>query len=363
MTSASPRVLVMTTVHDPRDARVAAREITALLDAGWSVTYAAPFTDYQVPPPEGVVAIDLPVSRGRRRLRGLRAARSILRREAEHHDAIIVHSPELLIALIGIKHPCLVWDVHEDVPASMNLKPWLPAVLRRPTAWAAQQAERIAERHVHLLLAESAYQERFRTSHPIVPNSTFLPTAVKPSGTERIVYVGHLSRARGVETMIESARLLQGMVQMHLVGHADVAARELLNRAQRDGVLTWHGYLPNEQALKFVEGATAGLSLLRDEPNYRHSRPTKVYEYLARGVPVITTPLSEAVHVVEESGGGVVVPFDDPDAVVRAVHALLDNDVQRQHMAQCGRTWVETHANWSRDKETFTASLKEWMDA
>jgi glycosyltransferase involved in cell wall biosynthesis len=161
--------------------------------------------------------------------------------------------------------------------------------------------------------------------------------------------------------MIKSARLLRGVVETHIVGHADAASAGLLEQAQRDGVVTWHGYLPNEQALSVLEGATAGLSLLRDEPNYRHSRPTKVYEYLARGVPVITTPLPEAVYVVQESAGGVVVDFDDAEAVASQVRKLLDDDQLRQRMAQSGREWVATHANWSLDQEIFTAALTKWM--
>ena len=56
-----------------------------------------------------------------------------------------------------------------------------------------------------------------------------------------------------------------------------------------------------------LPGALAGLSLLQDLPNYRHSRPTKIVEYMAHGVPVVTTPLPVAVELVESAGAGVVV--------------------------------------------------------
>lgn len=362
MTPDSPSVLVMTVVHDPRDARVAARQITALRNADWSVTYAAPFSAYGVEPPEGVTAIDLPVSRGRRRLRGLRAARDVVKREAPFHDAVILHSPELLLAVVGIEHPCLVWDVHEDLPASMSLKPWLPTIFRRPTAWVARKAERVAERNLHLILAEHAYQERFAHRHPVIPNSTFVPSSVPLSGRDRIVYVGHISHARGVEQIIETARILHGEVHTHVVGRADAPSESLMRQAQREQVLTWHGFLPNNEALRIVEGATAGLSLLHDEPNYRHSRPTKVYEYLARGVPVITTPLPEAVRVIDASHGGVVVPFGDSHAVAAQVNRLRADDDLRHHMAQSGRAWVSRNANWAIDQETFVTTLAQWVD-
>ena len=69
-----------------------------------------------------------------------------------------------------------------------------------------------------------------------------------------------------------------------------------------------------------LDGALAGLSLLEDRPNYRHSMPTKVIEYMAHGLPVITTPLPLAADLVERSGCGIVVPFDDAEATAAAPH-------------------------------------------
>ena len=40
------RALVVTVVHHPEDARIRHRQIAALLEAGWHVTYAAPFSGY-----------------------------------------------------------------------------------------------------------------------------------------------------------------------------------------------------------------------------------------------------------------------------------------------------------------------------
>ena len=39
--------------------------------------------------------------------------------------------------------------------------------------------------------------------------------------------------------------------------------------------------------------------------------PTKVVEYMAHGVPVITTPLPLAVELVQNADCGFVVPFGD----------------------------------------------------
>ena len=357
------RVLVVTVVHDPRDARIFHREIGALLAAGHAVTYAAPFTDYGVPCPDSVRSIDLPRSRGRRRTGALRRARAVIHEQAAFHDVVLVHDPELLAAVAGVRGPVVVWDVHEDTAAAVTLKPWLPGPLRGATAAAVRLAEQRAEKRVRLLLAEDGYRERFRRDHPVVPNSTPAPEQVLPPGDDRVVYVGSITAARGLHEMVEVGRLLADLpLSVHLVGGVpDPAANEALRVAVDGGWVRWHGYLPNDAALALVDGALAGLSLLHDEPNYRHSRPTKVIEYMAHAVPVVSTPTPPAVALVEGAECGYVVPFEDAAAAADAVRRLYDDPAARQAMASRGRAAALRDHDWRRDGAEFVRVLEEWV--
>ena len=131
--------------------------------------------------------------------------------------------------------------------------------------------------------------------------------------------------------------------------------------AHTRGDIEWHGFLPNDEAMRIIEGATAGLSLLHDEPNYRHSQPTKVLEYMAHGVPVITTALPRAVDIVEKYSSGLVVPFNDPPAVVAAVVHLRSSQELRETMAANGHLAALTDYNWDRDGAEFAATLDRWV--
>jgi len=289
-------------------------------------------------------------------------ARAVIRREAPRHDVVLLHDPELLMAVAGIDGPTVVWDVHEDTVAALSLKPWLPTPLHRPTAAVMTWVERSAERRVHLLLAEDGYVDRFAEQHPVVPNSTVAPLTTLPSGDDRVIYLGALSLARGVREMVELGRLLghEGP-RVHLVGPADEAATEVLLDAVGHGWVEWHGFLPNDRALGLVGGALAGLSLLHDEPNYRHSRPTKVIEYMAHGVPVITTPTPPSRQLVEAAGCGYVVDFGDARAAADAVRALAADPEGRQAMADAGRATALRDHDWRRDGAEFVRTLEQWV--
>ncbi|MFM1966855.1 MAG: hypothetical protein RL134_2580 [Actinomycetota bacterium] len=356
------RVLVVCPVHHPWDARVNGREIAALIEAGHEVAQVAPFTAFGVEPATGVRAIDVPRSQGRRRLASLRAVRRAIRREAKDSDVILLHSPEALLAVVDLKHPCVVWDVHEDTAAAIGMKPWLPSGLEAPARWSVRMSERWAEDHVHLLLAERGYAGRFTKPHPLVPNSVMVAEAVPASGRGRAIYVGSVTKARGADDLIALGRLLavSDDVRLDVVGTAGPEVRAQMEQASRAGWLTWHGFVENSAALAMIEGASVGLSLLRDEPNYRHSMPTKLLEYLAHGIPFVSTPLPLAVELAQRSGGGVIVPFRDAQAARDAVMELDRDDNRRQAMADSGRAWVRDHANWSLDGKAFVRQLEEW---
>jgi len=380
-------VVVCTVVHHPADARIFYREIQALLDAGHDVTYIAPHGELASQPTvqptvaaagaagdsangaggqgsgrQGTLtAVPIPRASGRHRLGALRAARAAMAEQSPGADLLLVHDPELLLVLPPRrKRPPTVWDVHEDTAAALTTKAWLPAWLRPVAEAGVISAERLAERRLHLILAEHGYNARFKGTHPVVPNTTYVPAeAAPPSGPKRVVYVGHISPDRGSAEMTELGRLLAPHgIAVELVGPADAAARAHIGAA--GDAVTWHGFVPNADAMRLVDGSLAGLSLLQDEANFRHSMPTKVAEYMARGVPVISTPLPLAVKLVEAGESGFVVPFNAPEAAAEAVLRLDADPDLRVKMGVRAHDYAQANLAWPPHAAAFVTRLETW---
>jgi glycosyltransferase involved in cell wall biosynthesis len=161
--------------------------------------------------------------------------------------------------------------------------------------------------------------------------------------------------------MIELARRLRPHgVTVELIGPADARARAQVEPAQAAGLLRWRGFVPNDRAMPMLDGALAGLSLLRDEANFRHSMPTKVVEYMARGVPVVTTPLPAAAELARGHECGFVVPFGDVGAAAEAV-LELDRDISlRTKMGHRGHEAAYSSFGWPSDAREFVAQLESW---
>ena len=363
----SHSALVVTVVHNPEDSRISQRQLKALIDAGWAVTYAAPFGAFGLEVPQSCPAvagrgsfgcINVPRASGRRRFRAWRAARMIMRSLAQDHDVVLVHDPELVLAAAGLRVKNLIWDVHEDPAAALQVKSWMPALLRRPVAAVWRWAERVAERRHYLLLAEHAYQQRFRQWHPVVANSVLVPKVITPAGDERVSYLGTVTMSRGCDTMIEVGRELRrrtdGAVKLEVIGEApDPEARQALQSATEAGHLSWLGFMRSEEALTRVSGSLAGLCLLRNLPNYRVSLSTKIVEYCALGVPVITTPLPLAVDLVRSEQIGFEVAWDDPSAVVDAILRLRAEPALRLQMGVNGHRVALREYDWNRLSTDF----------
>lgn len=365
------RILVVTVVHHPDDARIRHRQIQSLLDAGWQVTYAAPFGDYGLIRPVGIPGlqpIELPRASGRRRIHALRAARALLRDEAPGHDVVLLHDPELLLAMRPLRNlPPVVWDVHEDTAAALQVRPWVPDLLRSPAAWGVHRLERWAEARMPLLLAENEYQARFRRPHVVVPNTTWVPDEPvapgqpDPDGRQRVVYLGSLTVERGAHELIEVGRHVQaatnGQVEVHVIGPAHGPADALVRAAAKEGAVVWHGFVPSDQALPMLDGALAGLSLLHDEANFRHSLPTKVIEYLAHGVPAISTPLPVPAALLERTNAGVLVPFKDVPATVDAVLELHRDPQRAAELGRAGHRAAADGYDWDEVAPRFIEAL------
>ncbi len=354
------RVLVATIVHTPADARIYHRQIRALRQAGHHVTFMAPFTSYNVPIPEEVTGLDVPRALGTNRLRANLTAGRLLRQQAPQHDVTLIHDPELLLSASNTSGN-FVWDVHEDTAAAVSMKSWIPTPLSSVSRFGTQKLEQWAEDHLHIILAEDGYRSRFRFEHPVVPNTTSVPRSVEPSGDTFVIYLGSITRARGALELVEMGKVLHRHgVTVRLVGNAESELVDMLHEAHAKGFIYWHGFIPNDSAVAMLNGALAGISPLHDEDNYRRSRPTKVIEYMAHGIAVISTPNPPAVELINQFECGKVVPYKDSPSLVNAVFELRDDSAQRQLFADNGHRAALTNFNWDRDQVGFVQQLEHW---
>lgn len=335
-----PTVLVVTTVHWPDDTRIRERLIRTL-SSDFEVDYAA-----RTPGPSDDSNLTwIPLLGGRLR-RALTALRLAVTRQ---WDVLVIHDPELLPVAwaAALRRRPVVFDVHENIPAIALTRPWVPNYLRRPLERALRIVLRISERRLRLTLAEYDYAALFTSDHPVFPN--FPDTAHYPDpamGERFVVYLGDVTAERGSLVAIRACALAD--VPLKLIGRVNPNHRIELNDAIRGGQqVSFLGQTPNPEALELARGAGVGISPLLDTPNYRHSAPTKILEYLALGLPVVASDLKGTRDLVEGLDAVELVPPGDAAALAQSIlDCLHDPNVRAAAAGQVDL--VRNRFSWPR---------------
>jgi len=163
-----------------------------------------------------------------------------------------------------------------------------------------------------------------------------------------VLYAGTHGISQGLPTIAEAAALLEGQdggagprIRFAFVGDGADKQR-LARRVAELGLLnvTLAPGVPNAEMAGLLAAADICLVPLRDVPLFTTFIPSKMFEYLAAGKPVIGSVAGEAAQILGEAGA-VVVPPDDSDSLASAIGALAADRPRREAMGQAGRAFVE----------------------
>ena len=100
------------------------------------------------------------------------------------------------------------------------------------------------------------------------------------------------------------------------------------------------GYLDRNKLQDHLYYCDVSISPIPPDSYYKISSPTKLYESLGNGVPVVANKgIYEQEKVILESGGGIVVDYDTT-ALCNAIIELLRDSKLRGEMAERGSKYV-----------------------
>ena len=175
----------------------------------------------------------------------------------------------------------------------------------------------------------------------------------RPGNAPLAVYFGALTRNRGLATALRALALVPEL-RMRFVGPEAWGYRlDLHALAAELGVadrLEILDPVPPEQAAGVLADADLGLALI--EPaclSYRMTLPNKLYEYVAAGLPVLSSEVPVLAAQVRENGLGLVADSRDPVAVAAAIRAMLEPGARVTFREAVGRLAAET--GWDREQE------------
>ncbi len=161
-----------------------------------------------------------------------------------------------------------------------------------------------------------------------------------------LLYCGAHGISHALGRLLEAAERLGGDSRFHLLLVGEGAEKDaLVARASERGLtnVTFLPAVPREQVAALYRSADVCLVPLRAVPLFRGFIPSKMFEILACGRPVLASVEGESASILHESGAAVVVPPEDVDALVGAARRLADDAGLRAALAARGRPYVSAH--------------------
>ena len=157
------------------------------------------------------------------------------------------------------------------------------------------------------------------------------PSADRPAGPLRVLFVGSLGQRKGLSYLLEAVhRLGSAHVELTLLGHKTVAGCAPLDDATR--AHRWIPTLPHAEVL--AEMARQDVLVF---PSLFEGFGLVVLEAMSRGLPVVATAHTAGPDVIEDGVDGFLVPIRSADAIVEKLETLLSRPdllVQLKHAAR-----------------------------
>ena len=203
----------------------------------------------------------------------------------------------------------------------------------------------------------------------IMPNGIdlegYLPP--HPSSPPVIGYLARMTQEKGLAELVSAFIHLRNTLnhpdaRLHIAGACTAGDKAFVSSLKKqlaaanltDSVI-WSPNISRKEKTIIL----STLTLFSVPATYPEAFGLFLIEAMASGVPIVQPRASSFPEIIEESGGGVLVPPGDPIALATAWHELLSSPDALQSFREKGRHAAENHYSVSAMRERFLAQAKK----
>lgn len=178
-------------------------------------------------------------------------------------------------------------------------------------------------------------------------------------GRFTVLYAGLLGFPQGLGTLVDAAALLPHI--RFVIAGGGPEEEQLRARAAELPAANVEllGHVDVERLRDLYASADVLVALLRGGDGFRATQPSKVWEYMATGKPVIFAGDNEATQIMLEHQLGSVVAPEDASALAAEVQRLVVDESERSRLGQNGYRFVLAHRNRATILERWNRLLDD----
>ena len=365
------RICHLASNHEGLDTRIALKECTSLADAGYEthLVITASAADVERAAGRGFKVHPLPPDTGR-------LARMLTHtwrcyRTASRVGAGIYHfhDPELIPygMLLRMSGRRVIYDVHEDFPRDILDKYWLPKWTRKLVSGATAALEYAGARWFFRVSAATPFIcDRFRKINPSAVNinnypwpSELAPPEAVRERKPQVCYVGNITRVRGLGAIIEALPQVPEVSFVLCGDFSEPGFEDELRALPGWSQVRFLGKVNRAQARQVMAESVAGLVTFLPIRSHLDAQPNKLFEYMSAELPVIASDFPLWREIVVDTGAGICVDPESPDAIASAIRDLVHDGSAVERMGRAGRQAVLNKYNWPTEAAKLVRFYEE----
>ena len=143
--------------------------------------------------------------------------------------------------------------------------------------------------------------------------------------------------------MLDAAELCRDKQEIRFLIIGEGADRAKLEKEAADRNiknLMFHDFVPHDEIPSYLAALDVGIVHLRPHDVFKTVIPSKIFEFMAMGTPMIYGVEGCSAEIVEKAGAGYCVPSGDPRAMADAILELQKDPQRLRQMGQQGREAV-----------------------
>lgn len=350
------KVVHLTSVHPPFDNRIFHKECKTLSAAGYDVVLVAPHIRTETVDSIRIHAVKKPKNRIDRLTKTtFLVLQAALKEKASCYH---IHDPELLFVgvLLKMRGCNVIYDVHEDYVQSIRQKPYLPKILKYIGTKLTELFEPLVASLFNVVIAERYYRRRFPHSvdvlnYPRIEEFASVEVRQK-SITPHLLYTGTVSEDRGALIYAELLRLLPGF-EITIIGRCSRSVVKKMQAIAAEAKSRLHIHCSEdgvsfEQILDAYRHGSwlAGIAIFPPTPHYMEKELTKFFEYMAIGLPIISSDFPVWRRLILDTGVGICVDPNDLINAANSIQVFASNIDSIQSMSENGYKTVREQFCW-----------------
>lgn len=355
------KICHITTVHPRYDIRIFHKECKWLACQGYDIILIVndQFADETI---EGVRILSTHEKKRGRLERMLKASQIVYKMAMqERADLYHIHDPELLWMALKLykKGKKVVFDSHEFTAMQILMKDYLPTFMRKGISKLYHRQEEYILRKIDGVISPCPYKGK-DYFESICENRVYVnnfPIAEKllrqghiVQKMERVCYVGDISEERGAVFMVKGASMAR--IPLILGGNiSQLDLKEKLEGLPEYKNVIYVGKVEHNEAIEIINNSTVGISVLQNVGQYAdlYNLPTKVYEYMALGIPVVISDFPYVREVLKEYEFGIAVNPSDEMEIAKAIVKIVKDRELSKKMGEEGQRAIREKFSWEKE--------------